>query len=99
MVGDGEGIKRKEVIKMPFGDGTGPRGLGPMTGRRVGFSAGFGRPGFASPMPSYPYSYGYGNSTPARPRWGYGFGQGFGRGFGRGFSRGWRRWRFYGYPW
>ena len=36
---------------MPFGDGTGPRGLGPMTGRGAGFCAGFGAPGFTNPMP------------------------------------------------
>jgi len=83
---------------MPFGDGTGPMGLGPMTGRGAGFCAGFGRPGFASTMPGYPYLYGYGYLTQAWPRWGYGFGRGLGRGFGRGFGRGWRRWGPYGYP-
>jgi hypothetical protein len=31
---------------MPRGDGTGPSGLGPMTGRRVGFCAGFRVPGY-----------------------------------------------------
>jgi len=35
---------------MPFGDGTGPRGMGPMTGRGAGFCAGFGTPGFANPV-------------------------------------------------
>jgi hypothetical protein len=84
---------------MPFGDGTGPLGLGPMTGRGAGFCAGFGRPGFARPMPSYPYSYGYAGSTPLWPGWGYGSGRGFGRGLGRGFGRGRRRWGPYGYPW
>jgi hypothetical protein len=78
---------------MPFGDGTGPMGLGPMTGRRAGFCAGFDRPGFVSPMPGYPYPYGYGYSIPTWPRRGYGFG----RGLGRGFGRGWRRWGSYGY--
>ena len=55
---------------MPFGDGTGPRGMGPMTGRGAGYCAGFGRPGFANPIPGrrwfgfgwrrgfrYPYAY------------------------------------------
>jgi hypothetical protein len=86
---------------MPFGDGTGPRGLGPMTGRGAGFCAGFGRPGFASPMHRYPYRQGYGYSMPMWPGWGYGsglgFGRGFDRGFGRGFGRGWRRLGTYGY--
>ena len=90
VVGGGEKIKRKEVLKMPFGDGTGPRGLGPTTGRGAGFCAGFGRPGFANPMSSYSRPYGYGNLKPVWPRWGYGF--------GRGFGRGWRRWGAYGYP-
>ena len=76
---------------MPFGDGTGPMGLGPMTGRGAGLCAGYGRPGFASPRPGYPRPYGYGHLTPVWPRWGHSF--------GRGFGRGWRRWGPYGYPW
>ena len=68
---------------MPFGDGTGPMGLGPMTGRRAGFCAGFGMPGFTNPIPG---------------RWfGWGFGRGPGRGRGRG--RGWWRWGPYRYSW
>jgi len=68
---------------MPFGDGTGPRGMGPMTGRGAGYCAGFGRPGFASPI--------------AGRRWfGYGW-RGRGRGRGRGF--GWRWYTPYYYPW
>ena len=31
---------------MPGGDRTGPTGMGPMTGRRAGFCAGFNVPGF-----------------------------------------------------
>jgi len=88
---------------MPFRDGTGPLGLGPMTGRGAGFCAGYSRLGFSSTMPAYPYTYGYGHLTPVWPRRGYGFGRGFGRGFslgfGRSFGRGWRRWGPYGYPW
>ena len=61
---------------MPFGDGTGPMGFGPMTGRGGGFCAGFGRPGFTNPIPGrgfgrgwrmpygYPYAGGYGAATP-----------------------------------
>ncbi len=33
---------------MPFGNGTGPNGLGPMTGRGAGYCAGYGVPGNAS---------------------------------------------------
>lgn len=74
---------------MPFGDGTGPRGLGPMTGRRAGFCAGFGRPGFTNPMPGTRFGLGWG------------FGRGRGRGWGRGFGRGhgWWGWGSYQNPW
>jgi len=34
---------------MPFGDGTGPQGLGPMTGRGAGYCAGFPYPGCMNP--------------------------------------------------
>ncbi|MGI6574303.1 MAG: DUF5320 domain-containing protein [bacterium] len=34
---------------MPWGDGTGPMGFGPMTGRAAGFCAGFAVPGYANP--------------------------------------------------
>ena len=56
---------------MPFGDGTGPQGAGPMTGRALGYCAGFPNPGFAA----------------GRGGWGgrgYGRGAGFGGG-GRGW--------------
>ena len=58
---------------MPFGDGTGPRGMGSMTGRGLGYCTGFGRPGFAS--------------TTLRRDW-FGFNRGFGRSVGRGRGRG-----------
>ncbi|MBN1299217.1 MAG: DUF5320 domain-containing protein [Actinobacteria bacterium] len=34
---------------MPRGDGTGPAGMGPMTGRAAGYCAGYFVPGFANP--------------------------------------------------
>lgn len=34
---------------MPFGDGTGPMGMGQMTGRGMGFCAGFPTPGYMNP--------------------------------------------------
>jgi hypothetical protein len=56
---------------MPRGDGTGPRGTGPMSGRAAGYCAGYGRPGFANP--------GFGR--------GRGLGMGWGRGLrGRDFG-------------
>ncbi|HDD64660.1 MAG TPA: hypothetical protein ENF61_00920 [Firmicutes bacterium] len=54
---------------MPWGDGTGPLGLGPMTGRAAGFCAGFPVPGFMNPWGLRP-GFGW---------WGRGFG--FGRGW------------------
>ena len=68
---------------MPFGDGTGPRGTGPMTGRGAGYCTGFGRPGFANPI--------------HLRRW-FGFGwRGWGRGRGRGLGRRWYAPHYY--PW
>ena len=34
---------------MPRGDGSGPAGMGPMTGRAAGYCAGYAVPGFANP--------------------------------------------------
>ncbi len=72
---------------MPRGDGTGPAGMGPMTGRAAGFCAGYPVPGFMNPIGGRGY-WGAG-----RGFWGRGGGRG--RGFGRGF--GWAR-AGYGYP-
>lgn len=79
---------------MPGFDGTGPAGMGPMTGGARGWCnpynapyAGYGRyrlP-YAAPMgPTYAYGLG-------RPRWGLGrgfWGRGRGLGWGRGPGRG-----------
>jgi hypothetical protein len=46
---------------MPAGDGTGPLGQGPGTGRRAGYCGGYDRPGYM-------------NATPGRGRWGGGRG-------------------------
>ena len=35
---------------MPFGDGTGPAGMGPMTGRAAGYCAGYPVAGFMNPI-------------------------------------------------
>lgn len=37
---------------MPRGDGTGPMGLGPMTGRRAGLCAGVAAPGYSNTVGS-----------------------------------------------
>ena len=74
----------KEVSEMPFGDGTGPRGQGPMTGRGAGYCSGYSAPGYAGPPPGWGgYGYGVGRGT------GYGVGYGTGYGMGRGVGRGW----------
>ena len=57
---------------MPRGDRTGPAGFGPMTGRGLGYCAGYGQPGFMAP--------GFGGGR----GWGRGWGRGYGRGFGWG---------------
>lgn len=36
---------------MPGGDGTGPLGWGPRSGRAVGYCSGYGRPGYANSFP------------------------------------------------
>jgi len=58
---------------MPGGDRTGPLGMGPMTGRGVGYCAGYPVPGYANPF--------------IRRGMGMARGRGFGRGFNRWYSR------------
>lgn len=53
---------------MPRGNGTGPMGMGPMTGRAAGYCAGFGMPGYTNPGRGF----------------GMGLGRGCGFGSGRG---------------
>lgn len=60
---------------MPRGDGTGPAGMGSMSGRGAGYCAGFGTPGFVNRGAGF----------------GGGFGRGLGRGFGRGLGLGFGR--------
>jgi len=71
---------------MPRGDGTGPMGMGRMTGRGAGYCAGFAAPGYANPV-------GYAG--------GLGCGLGRGRGFRRTFYAtgmpGWARYAAPGY--
>ena len=58
---------------MPWGDGTGPLGMGPMTGRGFGFCSGYNRPGAETPR----FGRGF--------RRGRGFGPGRGPGFRAGY--------------
>ncbi len=90
---------RKGGYTMPRGDGTGPAGMGPMTGRAAGYCAGYGVPGYMNPLGGRRAFYrgvpgaGY---APLRPYgvmpYGAGVGRAFGRGLGRGMGlgRGWR---------
>ena len=82
---------------MPGGDGTGPAGMGPMTGRAAGFCAGYPVPGYMNPIGGRGY-----------PGWGRGF-WGRGRGWRNwyyatglpGWARagyGWPTWGATGYP-
>ena len=59
---------------MPRGNGMGPLGQGPMTGRGAGFCAGYGVPGYMNPQ----------------GRRGMGFRRGMGRGMGRGAGFAWQ---------
>jgi hypothetical protein len=72
---------------MPRGDRTGPSGLGPMTGRGMGFCSGYDMPGYLNP------GAGYGRGMA------YGRGRGMGRGmaWGRGRGAGWSAPPAYGY--
>ena len=67
---------------MPGGDGTGPAGLGPMTGRAAGFCAGYSVPGYMNPIGGRGY---WGIGRGGRP-WGGGRGRCFGGGHGRMFG-------------
>ena len=74
-------FKRKEVFNMPGFNGTGPAGMGPMTGRGRGYCN--------------PSQTAYGPATEGGPGYfGPSYAQGFGRdqgsGRGRGFSSGFR---------
>lgn len=61
---------------MPRGDGTGPMGMGTMSGRAMGFCAGFDRAGYENAVPGRGMSIGLGR--------GCRFGNG-GRGWRQGF--------------
>ncbi len=71
---------------MPRGDGTGPAGMGPMTGRAAGYCAGYPVPGFINPVGGRGY---------------WGRGRGGGRGWRHWYYAtgvpGWARANF-GYP-
>lgn len=74
---------------MPRGNGTGPDGLGPMTGRGLGFCAGYDLPGymqggFGGRRGAYGGYAGYGRGMAWRRGTGY---RGYGPGWGVHFRR------------
>jgi hypothetical protein len=74
---------------MPRGDRTGPWGLGPRSGRGLGYCSGYPYPGFMNPSAGFLFGRGVGR----------GFGRGLGFGGGRGFWRaGYARCWGYPYP-
>lgn len=93
-----ENIEIQEDIIMPRGDGTGPQGLGSMTGRAAGYCSGSGMPGYANAAPGLRLGLGVGRGVGFR---GAGFGYG-GRGnrcrfFATGLP-GWNRFGPYSMP-
>ena len=85
---------------MPAGDGTGPRGMGPMTGRGAGYCAGYPTPGFMNPYGARGFGGGYsayggpyaaampGAYSYQAPFFGRGGGLAWGRGGGWGMGMG-----------
>lgn len=65
---------------MPLGDRTGPGGMGPRTGRGLGYCSGSGVPGYMNNWGGRGAGFGWGGG------WGGGFGRGFGRGAGWGYA-------------
>ena len=58
---------------MPGGDGTGPAGFGPMTGRAAGYCAGYPVPGYMNPYVGGGFVRGFGRGL----AWGGGRGKGW----------------------
>jgi hypothetical protein len=71
---------------MPRGDGTGPAGMGPMTGRAAGYCAGYGMPGYMNQI-----------GGRGRGFWGRGGGRGWRHWYHATGLPGWAR-APYGYP-
>jgi hypothetical protein len=80
----GAGADMKEANKMPRGNGRGPDGLGPMTGRGAGSCAGNENTGYANAKPGRGLGRGMGRGTGrglGRGSMGYGRQAGLGRGY------------------
>ena len=79
---------------MPRGDRTGPAGMGPMTGRSMGYCTGYDAPGYANPAPGFGRGRGRG-SWGAGPGWPGGGGRGWRH---RYYATGLPGWARYDYP-
>lgn len=55
---------------MPGGDGTGPGGMGPMTGRAAGYCAGYTVPGYMNPVMGRGFGFGFGRGGGRGGGWG-----------------------------
>jgi hypothetical protein len=79
-------------MAMPAGNGTGPLGLGPITGRAAGYCAGFPGPGSMNPVSGRGFVGGavpgaYGPAAYGRGMVPYGYGAVYPAAWGRGFGR------------
>ena len=72
-----------------FGDGTGPMGQGPMTGRGAGYCAGYDGPGYANPISRR--GVGFGRGGVGLPRYGGGRGRGYRNWYRATGLPGWQR--------
>lgn len=70
-------LNKKGGMNMPRGDKTGPAGAGAMTGRSMGYCAGYNSPGYLNQGCGRGCGRGFGR--------GFGAGRGMGQGFGRRF--------------
>ena len=78
---------------MPAGDGTGPMGLGPKTGRAAGYCAGFSSPGYTNTLMRIGMASRRGSMQMGLYGTAFmGRGMGFGRGRGSRRGRSFRRW-------
>jgi hypothetical protein len=69
---------------MPRGDRSGPSGMGPRTGRALGYCAGLTEPGFATAGPAGRFGFRRPRFCAGPPGWGGGawsYGAGWGRGY------------------
>jgi len=73
---------------MPRGDRRGPEGVGPMTGRALGYCSGNEQPGFTVNAAPQGAGRGLRNGAGCGPGFGRGYAKGRGMGYGRSFFAG-----------